>query len=63
MIQCSVPPYGGGGTDRLEDVQCLAYVSILGLQKLGQPPTVISETHVQHSLKGHLKLQKISNSD
>merc|ERR1719357_1049985 len=54
MIQCSVPPNGGGGADRLEDVQCLANVSILGLQKLGQPPTVISETHVQHSLKSNL---------
>ena len=56
-MQRLVPPDVGGGADRLEDVQCLANVSIFGLQKLGQPATVISETHVQHSLKGNLKLQ------
>ena len=44
-------------TDWLEDVQCLANVSILGLQELGQPATVISETHVQRSLKCNLKIQ------
>merc|ERR1719516_889241 len=38
----------------LEDVKNLANVSILCLQERGEPSTIISETHVHHSLESNL---------
>merc|ERR1719410_2699158 len=40
--------------DRLQNVQDLADVAILGLQKRGQPAALIGEAHVGHGLECHL---------
>merc|ERR1719410_501674 len=40
--------------DRLQNVQDLAYVAILGLQKRGQPAALVGEAHVCHGLESHL---------
>merc|ERR1719410_962239 len=40
--------------DRLQDVQDLADVAILGLQEGGQPSALVGEAHVCHGLECHL---------
>merc|ERR1711899_319801 len=40
--------------DRLEDVEHLADVPVLGLEQVGEPASVVGEAHVHHRLQGHL---------
>jgi hypothetical protein len=41
--------------NRLQDIKDLPNVSSLVLQELGQPASVIGESHVQHGLESNLE--------
>jgi hypothetical protein len=47
--------------NRLQDIQDLPNVATLVLQKLGQPASVVGESHVQHGLESNLGKTKWVN--
>merc|ERR1712173_14098 len=43
--------------DRLQNVQNFSNVAILGLQKAGEPTSLVGESHVHHCLQSNLDLR------